>query len=176
MLAVFTCAPSYAVVQVGSSTSSLLSNSPGSVRRCERISRRRWTLCMRSGTHSARFLTLRISARPCISVSGIGYSQKRFQTHVHPSAVVKEARKRILVMEYIKGGRVDDLVYLADNNIDRNKVALELARIFSQMVHINGWFHAVSDIRQLDSSVHSSQASVGSSPRCVSLNPTLYGV
>ncbi|TFK85017.1 ABC1-domain-containing protein [Polyporus arcularius HHB13444] len=55
---------------------------------------------------------------------------------------VKEAKKRILVMEYIRGGRVDDLVYLSENNIDRNKVALELARIFSQMVHINGWFHA----------------------------------
>ena len=60
------------------------------------------------------------------------------------SAQVKEARKRILVMEYIQGGRVDDLVYLSENNIDRNTVALELARIFSQMVHINGWFHAVS--------------------------------
>ncbi|KAI0360911.1 ABC1-domain-containing protein [Trametes cingulata] len=55
---------------------------------------------------------------------------------------VKEARKRILVMEYIQGGRVDDLVYLSDNNIDRNKVSLELSRIFCQMVHINGWFHA----------------------------------
>ncbi|KAM5535151.1 hypothetical protein V8D89_011237 [Ganoderma adspersum] len=55
---------------------------------------------------------------------------------------VKEARKRILVMEYIQGGRVDDLVYLSDHNIDRNTVALELARIFCQMVHINGWFHA----------------------------------
>ena len=61
-----------------------------------------------------------------------------------PIAQVREARKRILVMEYIQGGRVDDLVYLSDNNIDRNKVALELARIFSQMVYINGWFHAVS--------------------------------
>ncbi|KAI0656665.1 ABC1-domain-containing protein [Cubamyces menziesii] len=55
---------------------------------------------------------------------------------------VKEAKKRILVMEYIQGGRVDDLVYLSDHNIDRNKVSLELARIFCQMVHINGWFHA----------------------------------
>ncbi|TCD71221.1 hypothetical protein EIP91_011699 [Steccherinum ochraceum] len=55
---------------------------------------------------------------------------------------VVDARKRILIMEYIQGGRVDDLQYLADHNIDRNKVALELARIFSQMVHINGWFHA----------------------------------
>lgn len=46
-------------------------------------------------------------------------------------------------MEYIEGGRVDDKEYLAVHNIDRNKVALELARIFSRMVHLNGWFHAV---------------------------------
>ena len=59
-------------------------------------------------------------------------------------ARVVEARKRVLVMEYIKGGRVDDLKYLSDNDIDRNKVALEISRIFSQMVHLNGWFHAVS--------------------------------
>ncbi|KAH9935550.1 ABC1 family-domain-containing protein [Fomitopsis serialis] len=43
------------------------------------------------------------------------------------------ADKRVLVMEFIEGGRVDDLKYLADHNIDRNKVALELARIFGQM-------------------------------------------
>ncbi|KAK7687101.1 hypothetical protein QCA50_009602 [Cerrena zonata] len=55
---------------------------------------------------------------------------------------VIEARKRVLIMEYIKGGRVDDLKYLSDNDIDRNKVSLEIARIFSQMVHLNGWFHA----------------------------------
>lgn len=54
------------------------------------------------------------------------------------------ATKRVLIMEYIQGGRVDDLVYLADAKIDRNKVALELSRIFNQMVFINGWFHAVS--------------------------------
>lgn len=54
------------------------------------------------------------------------------------------ATKRVLIMEYIQGGRVDDLKYLADANIDRNKVALELSRIFNQMVFINGWFHAVS--------------------------------
>jgi aarF domain-containing kinase len=47
-------------------------------------------------------------------------------------------------MEFIRGGRVDDLQYLAEHNIDRNKVSVELSRIFSQMVHINGWFHAVS--------------------------------
>lgn len=58
---------------------------------------------------------------------------------------VISATKRVLVMEYIQGGRVDDLKYLANANIDRNKVALELSRIFNQMVFINGWFHAVCD-------------------------------
>ncbi|KAF8629664.1 hypothetical protein AX17_005603 [Amanita inopinata Kibby_2008] len=57
-----------------------------------------------------------------------------------PEVIV--ARKRVLIMEYIQGGRVDDLAYLASANIDRNKVALELSRIFSQMVFVNGWFHA----------------------------------
>jgi aarF domain-containing kinase len=54
------------------------------------------------------------------------------------------ATKRVLIMEYIKGARPDDLAYLSEWNIDRNKVAIELSRIFSQMVFINGWFHAVS--------------------------------
>jgi aarF domain-containing kinase len=57
---------------------------------------------------------------------------------------VISATKRVLIMEYIQGGRVDDLAYLAEHGIDRNKVAIELTRIFNQMVFMNGWFHAVS--------------------------------
>ncbi|KAF8798703.1 ABC1-domain-containing protein [Phlegmacium glaucopus] len=57
-----------------------------------------------------------------------------------PKVIV--ATKRVLIMEYIQGGRVDDSKYLADWNIDRNTVAVELSRIFSRMVFINGWFHA----------------------------------
>ncbi|KAG1828985.1 ABC1 family-domain-containing protein [Suillus variegatus] len=55
---------------------------------------------------------------------------------------VISANKRVLIMEYIQGGRVDDLAYLSQHNIDRNKVALELTRIFNRMVFMNGWFHA----------------------------------
>jgi aarF domain-containing kinase len=55
---------------------------------------------------------------------------------------VISAEKRVLIMEYIKGSRVDDLEYLDTHHIDRNKVATELSAIFSQMVHLNGWFHA----------------------------------
>ncbi|KAF5316889.1 hypothetical protein D9611_003963 [Ephemerocybe angulata] len=66
-------------------------------------------------------------------------------TNVVTSMYIPEiitATKRVLIMEYIQGARVDDLKYLADHNIDRNKVSIELSRIFSQMVFNNGWFHA----------------------------------
>lgn len=52
------------------------------------------------------------------------------------------AERRCMAMEYIDGARVDDLVYLKDHHIDRNTVSQELSRIFSQMVYINGYFHA----------------------------------
>jgi aarF domain-containing kinase len=52
------------------------------------------------------------------------------------------AEKRCMVMEYISGARVDNLVYLKDNSIDRNQVSQELSRIFSKMVYIDGFFHA----------------------------------
>ncbi|KAJ7084414.1 ABC1 family-domain-containing protein [Mycena belliarum] len=55
---------------------------------------------------------------------------------------VLSATNRVLVMEFIEGGRVDDLAYLARGSINRNQVALELAAIFNQMVLLNGWFHA----------------------------------
>lgn len=56
---------------------------------------------------------------------------------------VLSSTKRVMVMEYIEGGRVDDLEYLARAGIDRNKVAVELSRIFARMVYLNGYFHAV---------------------------------
>ncbi|KAL4073963.1 ABC1 family-domain-containing protein [Scleroderma citrinum] len=55
---------------------------------------------------------------------------------------VISATKRVLIMEYIQGARVDDLTYLDKEGIDRNKVALELSRIFGRMVFDHGWFHA----------------------------------
>jgi len=57
---------------------------------------------------------------------------------------VIHASKRVLIMEYIQGGRVDDLPFLAQHEIDRNKVAIELSRIFNRMVFLHGWFHAAS--------------------------------
>ncbi|KAJ7462338.1 ABC1 family-domain-containing protein, partial [Mycena galericulata] len=66
---------------------------------------------------------------------------KKLRTTLYIPEVLS-ATKRVLIMEYIEGGRVDDLSYLASANINRNQVALEIAAIFNQMVLLNGWFHA----------------------------------
>ncbi|KAG9083259.1 hypothetical protein FS749_006179 [Ceratobasidium sp. UAMH 11750] len=63
------------------------------------------------------------------------------KTSVYVPEVLR-ATPRTLVMEYVKGGRVDDLEYLASHNIDRNVVSQELSRAFSEMVYIHGFFHA----------------------------------
>ncbi|KAI5475176.1 hypothetical protein MNV49_001863 [Pseudohyphozyma bogoriensis] len=52
------------------------------------------------------------------------------------------AKRRAMVMEFIEGARVDDLRYLAEHAIDRNRVSQELSRIFSRMLYITGTFHA----------------------------------
>ncbi|KAG8213890.1 ABC1 family-domain-containing protein [Butyriboletus roseoflavus] len=66
---------------------------------------------------------------------------ERVSTSLYIPDVIS-ATKRVLIMEFIQGARVDDLGYLAEQGIDRNKVALELTRVFSRMVFLNGYFHA----------------------------------
>jgi len=55
---------------------------------------------------------------------------------------VYSATQRVLIMEFIDGGRADSKEYLAYHSIDRNHVSLELTRIFCEMVHLHGFFHA----------------------------------
>ncbi|GAA6040136.1 hypothetical protein JCM8097_002046 [Rhodosporidiobolus ruineniae] len=63
----------------------------------------------------------------------------------HTTLVLPEvlwAKKRVMAMEFIQGGRVDDIEYLAMHNIDRNAVSREIAEITSRMIYITGFFHA----------------------------------
>lgn len=54
---------------------------------------------------------------------------------------VEHVSKRVMVMEYIDGRRPDDLTYLQQHGIDRNRVSQELSRIFAQMLYMHGFFH-----------------------------------
>lgn len=47
---------------------------------------------------------------------------------------VKLGYRRILVMEYVGGHRLDDLRYLDDNRIDRDEVSAALSRLFNEMI------------------------------------------
>ena len=51
---------------------------------------------------------------------------------------VMMGKRRILVMEYVAGKRLDDLVYLDDNGIDRDEVSATLARVFNEMIFGDG--------------------------------------
>ncbi|GAA6057204.1 hypothetical protein NBRC10513_000774 [Rhodotorula toruloides] len=51
------------------------------------------------------------------------------------------AKKRVMVMEFIKGGRVDDAEWFERHHIDRNQVSREIARITSRMIYITGFVH-----------------------------------
>lgn len=48
------------------------------------------------------------------------------------------AKRRIVVMEYVTGRRLDDLAFMDSNGIDRDEVSAALARIFNEMIFGNG--------------------------------------
>ncbi len=68
-------------------------------------------------------------------------TQKHFANIPQLPLVVPDviwAKRRILVMAYETGHRLDDLAYLYDNGIDRDEVSAALARIFNEMIFGEG--------------------------------------
>lgn len=64
-------------------------------------------------------------------------TRKHFQNIKGTSMYIPEviwAQPRILVMEFIRGKRVDDLAYLDKHKINRDDVSAELARSFNEMM------------------------------------------
>nr|CAD7458716.1 unnamed protein product [Timema tahoe] len=50
--------------------------------------------------------------------------------------------KRVLTMEYLEGGQVNDLNYIRDNKIDPYEVSDKLSQLYSQMIFIHGFVHS----------------------------------
>ncbi|KAG8963093.1 hypothetical protein FRC03_003458 [Tulasnella sp. 419] len=81
----------------------------------------------------------------CNEAANAARAMNDFSGHLWTTLYIPEVfrvTKRTMVMEFIEGGRVDDLEYLNKYHIDRNAVSRELTKIFSEMVYINGFFHA----------------------------------
>ncbi|KAF9900544.1 hypothetical protein EC991_007196 [Linnemannia zychae] len=51
------------------------------------------------------------------------------------------SKKRVLVMEFMVGSRIDNLQYLREHNIKVSEVSNEMARTFSQMIYKDGFVH-----------------------------------
>ncbi|PKI84374.1 hypothetical protein MVES1_001612 [Malassezia vespertilionis] len=72
-------------------------------------------------------------------------AQQNFQQYKYTSVTFPQVPwvfRRVLAMEFIEGARPDNLQYLAEHKIDRNRVSQELSKIFSQMLYLHGFFHA----------------------------------
>lgn len=72
-------------------------------------------------------------------------AQRDFEQYKHTCVAfpkVPWVHRRVMAMEFIEGSRPDNLTYLAEHRIDRNRVSQELSRIFSQMLYMHGFFHA----------------------------------
>lgn len=50
--------------------------------------------------------------------------------------------KRVLIMEYLPGGQVNDLEYIHANKIDKFDVANKIGQLYSNMIFINGFVHS----------------------------------
>lgn len=50
--------------------------------------------------------------------------------------------KRVLVMEYLNGGQVNDLDYLRKHKIDTYDVANKIGQLYSNMIFIHGFVHS----------------------------------
>lgn len=59
-----------------------------------------------------------------------------------PSIFWDISSKRVLVMEYVTGGQVNDLEYIESNKIDRYDVANKIGQLYSNMIFINGFVHS----------------------------------
>ncbi|XP_077123584.1 aarF domain-containing protein kinase 1 [Ranitomeya variabilis] len=49
--------------------------------------------------------------------------------------------ERVLVMEYMEGGQVNDLRYMERNHIDVNQVSRALGKLYSEMIFVHGFVH-----------------------------------
>ncbi|EXJ85306.1 Atypical/ABC1/ABC1-B protein kinase [Capronia epimyces CBS 606.96] len=67
-------------------------------------------------------------------------AKEYFEKHTNLPLVIPKvisARRRILVMDYVTGARVDNWTYLDKHNISRDEVSAALARIFNVMIFQN---------------------------------------
>lgn len=59
-----------------------------------------------------------------------------------PSINWELSSERVLVMEYLKGGQVNDLNYIKQHKLDPYDITNKLGQLYSHMIFLEGFVHA----------------------------------
>nr|KAF6498805.1 aarF domain containing kinase 1 [Molossus molossus] len=66
---------------------------------------------------------------------------KHFDFLKVPQIYWELSTKRVLLMEFLDGGQVNDKDYMERNKIDVNEISRHLGKVYSEMVFVNGFVH-----------------------------------
>ncbi|XP_055496156.1 aarF domain-containing protein kinase 1 isoform X2 [Leucoraja erinacea] len=66
---------------------------------------------------------------------------KHFQFLKVPKIHWDLSTSRVLAMEFIDGGQVNDREYMRQNGIDVNEISQNLGKLYSEMIFVNGFVH-----------------------------------
>lgn len=68
--------------------------------------------------------------------------KKQFQWLRVPKIYWEHSSSRVLVMEYLEGGHVNDVKYLKDNKLDHFDVSSKIGQLYSEMIFVKGFVHS----------------------------------
>lgn len=77
-----------------------------------------------------------------LSISQVADMFKDYKWLKVPKIFWEISTKRVLVMEYLTGGQVNDLEYIHKNKIDTFDIANKIGQLYSNMIFINGFVHS----------------------------------
>ncbi|XP_058148918.1 aarF domain-containing protein kinase 1 isoform X2 [Dasypus novemcinctus] len=66
---------------------------------------------------------------------------KQFDFLKVPRIYWELSTKRVLLMEFVEGGQVNDRDYMERNKIDVNEISRHLGKMYSEMIFVNGFVH-----------------------------------
>ncbi|XP_072479784.1 aarF domain-containing protein kinase 1 isoform X3 [Notamacropus eugenii] len=66
---------------------------------------------------------------------------KRFEFLKVPRIYWELSTRRVLLMEFVEGGQVNDKAYMEKNQIDVNEISRQLGKMYSEMIFVNGFVH-----------------------------------
>ncbi|XP_029453533.1 uncharacterized aarF domain-containing protein kinase 1 isoform X1 [Rhinatrema bivittatum] len=75
------------------------------------------------------------------NAEAVAHMLKKFSFLKVPRIHWELSSKRVLVMEFLEGGQVNDREYMERHGIDVNEVSCGLGRMYSEMIFMNGFVH-----------------------------------